>query len=207
MYLARNHHRRPSVGFLSLFLAITQCWWESMGHGMLTSPRSRNWRAHQEGVDFGSQPGIPTREYCAHCLNTNSGVCGQSTTMDYDSWMDSTKLHPMPWQSEAIYQEGQLIQVQFTITAHHGGHIELHICPNGRNSTAACLWEHPLTFRRDPIMPSDPTHPERGYLSGWRTGQTHFVMEFQLPEGVVGEQVLLQVRYFLPLSRGTVYVI
>ena len=35
------------------------------GHGMMTSPRSRNWLATPE------QGGVGGPEYCTHCLNVN----------------------------------------------------------------------------------------------------------------------------------------
>ena len=43
------------------------------GHGMMTSPRSRNWlsTAQQDGVNSATA-GEPGAEYCTHCLNVNN---------------------------------------------------------------------------------------------------------------------------------------
>ena len=45
-------------------------------HGYMTSPRTRNQFAAEDGKDVPTA-GYPPREYCTHCLNTNSGVCGK----------------------------------------------------------------------------------------------------------------------------------
>jgi len=42
-------------------------------------------------------------------------------------------------------------------------------------------------------MPADPKHPERGYLTP-STGTV--VMDFKLPDDLVGSRVILQVRCF-----------
>ena len=42
----------------------------------MTSPRTRNQYAAEDGKDVPTA-GYPPREYCTHCLNTNSGVCGK----------------------------------------------------------------------------------------------------------------------------------
>lgn len=165
------------------------------GHGYQSSPRSRNWYANEEGIE-GSQPGVPGREYCPHCLNTNNGVCGVSTNYDYDEWIDSQG-NPMPWISQATYASGDTIEVASTLRTHHGGHMEIKGCPAGRASTQECFDEHALTFVRDLTydMPADPTYPERGYYYGGQGGQfKYFSMTFLLPDSLVGEQVLLQVR-------------
>ena len=48
----------------------------------MTTPRTRNEFAAQEGVDGGGTAGLPPREYCTHCLNTNTGVCGSVSHFD-----------------------------------------------------------------------------------------------------------------------------
>ncbi len=160
-------------------------------HGGLVSPRSRNEVANAEGTT-GAKQGVPPKEYCWHCLNRNSGVCGKGEANDYDKWLDSTGV-PMPWKPQATYQRGQIITVETEITAHHWGHIELRACPKGRQSTQACLDSYPLEFVQDVDygLPQDPDYPERGYLAGRHLSYT---MKFRLPSNLVGNQVLLQVR-------------
>lgn len=165
-------------------------------HGVLISPRSRNWVAHEDGME-GIQAGVPKREYCQHCLNTNNGVCGVSPEFDYDPWLDSTG-KAMPWQPQATYVAGDKIRIKAFLSTHHNGHMELRGCPYGRASTQTCFDEpnHALTFVRDVLhdMPADPAHPERGYFYGGQwSGTADFEMEFKLPDVLVGPQVLLQV--------------
>ena len=79
-----------------------------------------------------------TNNLCIHsshhfvCL-PNSGVCGitQDGSTNYDDWLDSNG-QPMPWTSQGVYQQGQIIDIEQTITAHHNGHIEMWACPLGR---------------------------------------------------------------------------
>lgn len=159
-------------------------------HGNLVSPRSRNQVARENGTT-GARPGVPVKEYCSHCLNLNNGICGKAGGNDYDAWVDSVG-KPMPWTSQATYQRGQVITVQTEITAHHWGHIELHACPKGRQSTQGCLDSFPLEFVQDVSygLPQDKSYPERGYLADRHNDYT---MKFRLPANLVGEQVLLQV--------------
>jgi hypothetical protein len=178
------------------------------GHGYQSSPRSRNWYANEEGIE-GSQAGVPSREYCPHCLNTNNGVCGVSTNYDYDDWIDSQG-NPMPWNSQGTYASGDLINVASTLRTHHNGHMEIKGCPAGRASTQECFDDHVLTFVRDLIydMPVDPAYPERGYYYGGQGGQfKDFLMEFLLPDSLVGEQVLLQVSKRCAVNIGITSVV
>jgi len=161
------------------------------GHGVLTSPRSRNWYAHMEGTDA-AKAGVPLAEYCQHCLNLNSGICGNSSTTNYDDWPDSLG-KKMPWKSQAKYSRGDTIRTTFKITANHRGYITLRACPLGRQSTYECLDDYPLVFVKDLTygMPADPDYPERGYLT---TNTGDVVMDFKLPDDLVGNKTILQVR-------------
>jgi hypothetical protein len=46
-------------------------------------------------------------------------------------------------------------------------------------------------------MPADGNHPERGYLSAGQSVGSYntFTMAFQLPVGLVGDEILLQWKY------------
>jgi hypothetical protein len=171
---------------LSLFLTSVH------GHGLLASPRSRNWVAQQDGLDWGVKTGVPSREYCQHCLNRNDGVCGSSPSFSYDEWLDSLG-NPMPWMSQGTFVQGEIVHVQVIITAHHYGHMELKACPHGRASTQECFEANPLLFVRDNLygMPADLRWPERAYLAD--PTKSKFEIDFQLPEHLVGKEVLLQV--------------
>jgi len=139
---------------------------ECNGHGMMTSPRSRNEFAAQQGVEGVRAPGLPPKEYCSHCLNTNRGVCGISSNgANYDNYLDSTGVS-MPWISQGNYVEGQEISIKSFMSTHHMGHIEVFACADGPSSTMGCFTSpgHRLLFVRDNLhgMPADPSYPERG---------------------------------------------
>ncbi|GAX15594.1 hypothetical protein FisN_3Hh064 [Fistulifera solaris] len=161
-------------------------------HGGLISPRSRNRVAREDGSERPGK-GVPTPEYCWHCLNDNNGLCGKVGANDYDKWVDSMGI-PMPWSSQVTWKPGQVVQIEFEITAHHWGHVELHACPRGRQSTQRCLDQYPLEFVADVShgMPKDTSFPERGYLTG---GKFKYTMQFRLPNDLEGSQVLLQWKY------------
>ncbi len=192
MLLEMNHQSLFSF-FLSLSLLVHQ----ARAHGYLASPRSRNFVAHQDGLGEKKAPvpGVPYVEYCHACLTRNAGVCGLSIhDHNYDDWLDSTG-SPMPWNSQATYEQGGIVRINTIIKAHHLGHIEVSACPDGRASTQECFDQHRLTFIQDIAhgMPADPKHPERGYLS---LGE-EFSMDFKLPDNVSGDNVLLQVSWDL----------
>lgn len=161
-------------------------------HGSLAWPRSRNEVAREEGT-FAVKPGVPVKETCWQCLNRNNGICGKVDGKDYDAWIDSTG-KPMPWKPQATYQRGQVIEVKTEVMAYHWGHIELRACPKGRQSTQGCLDSYPLQFVEDLDynLPKDSNHPERGYLA---VRHESYNMKFRLPSNLVGDEVLLQVRY------------
>lgn len=124
------------------------------GHGYMYEPPTRNYVANSIGLVYGSQPGVPPKEYCPHCLNQNAGVCGitQDGTTDYDLWLDSAG-QPMPFVSQRTYQPGQIIEVRSKLTANHAGHSELLGCPidNGETVTQACLDAHKFEFIADDL--------------------------------------------------------
>lgn len=119
-----------------------------------------------------------------------------TSSTNYDQWLDSVN-KPMLWMSEAVYNEGDAIRIRSILTTHHGGHMEVRACPLGRASTWDCFEDpkHSLKFVQDLLynMPADPIYPERGYFAGWNMQLSEFDMEFKLPNGLQGEQVLLQV--------------
>eukprot|EP00549_Striatella_unipunctata_P011843 CAMPEP_0118716170 /NCGR_PEP_ID=MMETSP0800-20121206/27336_1 /TAXON_ID=210618 ORGANISM="Striatella unipunctata, Strain CCMP2910" /NCGR_SAMPLE_ID=MMETSP0800 /ASSEMBLY_ACC=CAM_ASM_000638 /LENGTH=434 /DNA_ID=CAMNT_0006622529 /DNA_START=157 /DNA_END=1461 /DNA_ORIENTATION=+ len=167
------------------------------GHGYMYTPRSRNWVANQDGVNGGSSADLPKREYCHHCLNTNTGVCGKSTTYNYDTYTSASG-SPMAWTSQAIYKEGDTITVKTYMSTHHNGHVEVKACPDGNASDQVCFDLYPLEFVADVLynMPADPSYPHRGYLAGGQSGGiSDFEMTFKLPSGVSGDEVMLQWKY------------
>eukprot|EP00581_Thalassiosira_minuscula_P028458 CAMPEP_0183754816 /NCGR_PEP_ID=MMETSP0739-20130205/3731_1 /TAXON_ID=385413 /ORGANISM="Thalassiosira miniscula, Strain CCMP1093" /LENGTH=1540 /DNA_ID=CAMNT_0025991459 /DNA_START=38 /DNA_END=4660 /DNA_ORIENTATION=+ len=184
------------------------------GHGYLTTPRSRNFYAHDiiGSGECTGQVGCPPGEYCHHCLNTNEGVCGKSTTINYEttSYFDKAG-NPMPWLSQGTYEEGGLIQVDSYLDTHHNGHMEIRACVTDDADPSKCTTPqefegNELIFVRDLIHPDaagmhtpmypDPNYPERGMYAGGQGGSIKaFSFEYQLPSGISGEKVMLNWKY------------
>jgi len=191
------------LGTVTAVLALLSSTIKVSGHGYLSSPRSRNFYAAQDGTDEG-KVGVPKKDYCPHCLNVNYAACGYTTTSDYDNYKDSEGI-PMPWISQGTYIEGEVITVKSYLDTHHNGHMVISACAKGQtpewppaDSTCFNNPDNYLTFDSDPKydMPADRVHPERGYYFGGEShGRGDFEMKFKLPAGVFGSQVLLQWKY------------
>jgi len=181
---------RCSVAAISLLLVPNTV----EGHGHMTSPRSRNWVAYEDGSDSSGAAGVPPKEYCYHCLNTKAAndVCGVGT-QNYDQWLDVDG-NPIPWDSQATYTEGDIIEVKSYLDTPHWGHQDVMICADGNASTQDCFEANPLEFVEDVSYgaPKDPNYPGRGHFTG---NNKDFTMKFKLPMGVTGEKVLMQWRY------------
>ena len=92
------------------------------------------------------------------------------------------------------YNADAVITVNTVFSAHHYGHITVSGCPMGRASTQACFDAFPLEFVQDNLtqMPPDPQHKDRGMMHAL---DMELSMDFKLPPGLVGEEVLLQWVY------------
>jgi len=168
------------------------------GHGYMYSPRSRNWIAYEDGTDSWSpngSAGTPVAEYCYHCLNSKAAdeVCGRTQTANYDEWLDING-DPIPWNSQETYIEGQIISVKSYLNAHHKGHMDLMLCPDGENPTQECFEANPVEFVEDAKhgAPKDVNYPERGYYA---SGVQDFEFKYKLPMGITGDRILMQWRY------------
>lgn len=195
---------KPIISATAVALTFVTLIGTAHGHGYMFEPPTRNYDAWLNGMDSGSQEGVPPREYCTHCLNTKGpgSVCGTSENgINYDVWLDSLG-DPMPWNSNGrVYGEGATITISSFLVAHHTGHMEVKACPMGSASTQECFDEpgHILEFVEDLAydMPKDENYPERGYYYGSQEFNNNaFSMQFKLPEGLVGEEVLLQWWYY-----------
>lgn len=186
------HNTRLFISTITL--SLLGRWSTVTGHGMLTSPRSRSYYASVEGATWGDTPGVPPAEYCPHCINlkTTDQVCGTGQAQDYDRWVDMAG-QPMPWNSQVIYTEGQEIFIEATLTTNHAGHMDVFVCPKGPASDMQCFLDNPLTFVQDMLYggPVDADYPSRAYVSP----ATLFRFKYRLPDGVYGQQVMLQWRY------------
>jgi len=175
-------------------------------HGYLKSPRSRNWVARQDGKWSGGDMNTPEIETCPHCLNLNSNTCGKTGGNDYDYHLNALG-GPMPKNIQAVYTQGQEIDLSAVLTAHHKGHFEYKACAinEGELATQACFDANPLRFVKDLLYdnaPVDSNYPERAYipLSGASThkdssGSYIYTHRYELPANLIGDLVLIQWHY------------
>jgi len=144
-------------------------------------------------------PTLPEREDRPDSAKKKNahGFCGIIDNRDYDNPLDQSGNLIVP-QPQAIYTEGQIIDMEFVYTINHNGHHVTYACPDFENPTTECFLNHPLEFIEDTSMeaygtnanaPKDPNYPERGYVN---PGASQTKMRFKLPEGLTGDLILLQ---------------
>ena len=107
---------------------------------------------------------------------------------------------------QACYAEGDVIELEVVITAHHMGHFSYKACAinPGEVATQQCFDSNKLTFVEDVLYGShpDPDYPDRVYIprtdfSDLNEGKGGYVYRhrYKLPEGLLGDLVLLQWHY------------
>mmetsp|Transcript_10569 Transcript_10569/g.25020 ORF Transcript_10569/g.25020 Transcript_10569/m.25020 type:complete len:536 (+) Transcript_10569:115-1722(+) len=147
------------------------------------------------------------------------GLCGDAPLGDVDRcWGggDCTEQDHMPGgrfytpdglggEVQATYLAGQEIDVEFVITAHHRGVIELRLCDEPR-ATQSCFNKYPALKRvryedeelysKQPINPEYPSffylNPVCSVNQDPSFGGYQMTARFKLPEGVSCEQCVIQ---------------
>lgn len=171
--------------------------------------RSRNFIASKEGVWSGGTSNSYPMETCPHCLNRGgtAGQCGIVGDRSYDDNLNFLG-EPMAPAPQARFSQGDEIEVDVVLTAHHMGHFEFSACPIEPGGVAAgdCFAQHPLAFVSDPLYgaPKDAMYPNRAYIappgrattSNNGTPETHYLFRLKLPDNLAGDLVLLQWHYF-----------
>ena len=182
-------------------------------HGFLSSPRSRNLVAYEDLSWSNPSASTPLPEDCPTCLNLGGTLarCGLTADRNYDTPLNALR-GSMPMNQQATYTEGQIIEVEVTLSAHHRGHFIFKGCAvesTARPPTQECFDANPLTFIRDELYgaPKDERFPERAYVappfhplrrnSNKPTFEEAMLFKYvmQLPPGLSGELVLLQWYY------------
>ena len=191
-------------------------------HGFLSTPRSRNLVAHEDRVYYPVTPTDPFPEDCPHCLNRGGTLarCGKIEQRNYD-FPKNALGDTMPSNPQETYVEGQIIDVEVQLTAHHKGHFVFSACPISNTTTSPtqeCFDANRLTFVSDELYgaPVDINHPERAYVApqtiankvysekvGFEDAMV-FRYKLKLPENVVGELVLIQ-WYYVASNTGCVH--
>ena len=183
-------HRLPTMTSLSiLLLSLSYLIVGTAGHGYVESPRSRNFRAREEGKDWDH---MSLNRKASANNKYGSGLCGVNAK-NYDTFLDE-------WISEATYRAGDTIEITSHLTAYHGGHFEIGACADDE-PTQECFSTNKLKYKGGG-HPRDSAYKERAYLGtpsdGDNTydGGNIYTHRFRLPDNIVGERVLLQWRYF-----------
>ena len=116
---------------------------------------------------------------------------------------------PMSPAPQARYTQGQEIDVEVVLTAHHKGHFEFFACAISPGGTASgeCFKQNRLEFVSDLLYgaPKDPRFPHRAYIPPRSLARidtsynnlpgTLHRFRLKLPPGLSGDLVLLQWHY------------
>lgn len=164
----------------------------------------------------------PLPEDCPSCLNRGGTLarCGIVADRNYDL-PKNVFGDPMRSNPQAVYTEASQINVTVTLTAHHKGHFVFSACPIANTSTdpsQECFDANQLMFVQDLLYGAvgDVHHPERAYVAPatistrvypseeeFKDGML-FQYTLQLPDGLVGELVLLQ-WYYVASNSGCIH--
>jgi predicted carbohydrate-binding protein with CBM5 and CBM33 domain len=158
------------------------------GHGYMVEPRSRNLRANQDaGALYESTPqGLNNRIGPNNqCGVPQEGDAGG--TKNYDRPLASNRA-PLPWQSQATYQQGSTITIRLYLKASHSfpnpGYFEFYACPRNQPLTEACFKQNRLT------VVQGTSQVRRGNSWDANAPQDH-ELRVQLPSHLTGD-VLIQ---------------
>lgn len=199
------------------------------GHGFLSTPRSRNLVAYEDRLYHDETETTPEAEDCPTCINRGGSLarCGVLNPVDakgnernYD-FPKNAFGQPMPANPQSTYVEGQIIDVEVVLSAHHKGHFVFKACPipfTTISPTQECFDNHPLMFVEDLLYgaPIDERYPERAYVAPEtiETKRTStkptfekamlFQFKMKLPPGVTGDLVLIQ-WYYVAGNSGCVH--
>lgn len=152
-------------------------------------------------------------ENCPHCANRGGTVaqCGSIGQHNYDRPRNVFGQVMETAHPQMRYRQGQEIEVDVVITAHHKGHFEYYACPisrQGQVPTEACFQSNPLTFVSDPLYGAtkDANYPQRAYIPPLSYSEiiydttlgipgSLYRHRLKLPNALVGDLVLLQWHY------------
>jgi len=190
------------MAFLTNVLAIALLRLElALGHAFLSYPIGRNFYHRIQGDMYniaGFDAGGPSALNMAnggvwpgHAFPETHGLCGNNV-LNGETMLEESLMAPVPIQ--ATFLEGDIVEFEVAVTAHHKGYYEFRICDQAVNQTnfpsrtaaQACFDQH-LLVRAEPradcqpndedpdCQPIDERYPERWYLpeSGWGLAATY----------------------------------
>lgn len=153
--------------------------------------------------------GTYPKESCPHCAN-RGGVCGNTGGGHVYDIPTNVNGGVVPANPQATYSQGQEIELDLVLTAHHKGHFEFNACPLSdatQAPTTSCFQQYPLEFVSDPLYGAvkDVNYPNRAYIApstlpGLLTDSsgvfgTLYRFRMKLPSNVSGDLVALQWHY------------
>jgi hypothetical protein len=117
---------KPSLLNIALLSLITP----ATPHGFLSSPRSRNLVAYEDRSWLNPTETTPLSEDCPTCLNLGGILarCGLTADRNYDTPRNAL-MGTMPANPQATYVQGQMVNVEVVLSAHHRGHFIFKACP------------------------------------------------------------------------------
>eukprot|EP00873_Tetraselmis_striata_P035927 jgi/Tetstr1/456191/TSEL_042959.t1 len=213
-------------------LLLIVCVSSVSGHGYLSIPKSRNKLANERPyyenpnycphcLNLGGRRTSPLVYPETVDSARSHGLCGDVSSGGPECWEggDCPSQDHMPggifYTPDGIggkvqewYTEGELIDVEFVITAHHRGMIELRLCDEAR-VTQECLnkyeplhrvrnldYEDDYRFSAQPIDPAAPykffLNPACAFPQDPAVGGYRMIAQFQLPAGVTCERCVIQ---------------
>jgi hypothetical protein len=212
--------RMVAAMMFGLFVIASICTiYSADAHGYLASPRSRQLVAKEEGKwsptgNEEQDKATPLPESCPHCANRQAvingvvGTCGlTSSGYNYDAPKNILG-NILPKKIQATYVQGQQVDLQVILTAHHKGHFTYKACALKADETTAtqqCFDSNPLIFVQDNLYgaPKDSNYPDRAYIPLESYPGLQRVSEgskyshrFTLPKNIVGDRVLIQWQYW-----------
>jgi len=162
----------------------------ALGHAFLSYPIGRNFYHRIQGDMYniaGFDAGGPAAlneanggVWPGHAFPETHGLCGNNV-LNGETMTDESLMAPVPIQ--ATFMEGDIVEFEIAVTAHHKGYYEFRICDQpvtqtnfpSRTAAQACFDQH-LLVRAEPradcqpndldpdCQPIDERYPERWYL-------------------------------------------
>jgi len=197
-------------------VAQTGKYWDYQGYCGITQEKTRDFQ-----IVRGCQWALDPQGISWYCNGNGTSGPKWSTSQDYTEEGGWAPPLPQPLPVQATYAAGDKIDVRFGLTAHHKGHVELHICCDDP-PTEDCFTKNKLDFVKDYYYkaPACDAHKEYGFIAPFSIGDggyevigagpgkdtnattnaawwnvMDFKMQFKLPEGVAGDHCLLRWYY------------
>jgi len=189
------------------------------GHGYMTEPRSRNYRARPDQEGSWSDGNRPLMEYNSDALNNHINPVNQcGIPQQGDEWglrnydiPRAGNRQPLSWQSQATYQQGSIITIKLHLTASHSfphpnpGYFEFYACPRNQQLTEACFKQYPLKFEQDMLYGQTSPRVIRNFSWNDANKPQNHEYRMRLPSGLTGDVLIQWVWINTNSGRGETF--